>query len=109
MVDIAAERARALAHLYDAYGSDAEFTPSGGSSSTTVKVRPLRPRETTDLGAVGVMVEKRQLRVRVSEIGIASPRGGTLVFAGETLRIKQAPLDPHRLEFTLGCAEIASS
>jgi hypothetical protein len=100
--DIAAERARMLEELYAVYGIDASFTPAGGGAALPVRVRPARPREEVPLGELGVEAEKRRLRVRVSEIGLASPRKGTLVVDGETLRVKRAPLDDHRQEYTLG-------
>lgn len=95
-----------LAHLYDRYGRDAVYTPAAGGGPVDLRVRPSRPRDDVDLGAVGVEAERRRLRVRVSEIGSASPRGGTVVLDGETLRIKRAALDDHRSEYRLGLEQV---
>ena len=91
-----------LERLYDTWGVDAVYTPPGGGAAVAVRVRSERPRERVDIGTIGAMVEVRRLRVRVVEIGTGSPRGGTLVAAEETLRVKSASLDKNRQEYSLG-------
>lgn len=85
-------RARLLASLYTTYGEAAEWTPVDGGAAVSVMVRRRGEDVDAGFGMSVALVWKDFLKVRVSELAVAS-LGDLVAFpaTGETFRIIAEP------------------
>jgi hypothetical protein len=87
---------------FEAFGIDAEYTPSGGEP-VTVRVIARRPDTIVGFGETRIHTETATFEVRASEVRGPRP-GDQLTVDGDTFVVQGEPerRDPDRLVWSLG-------